>query len=172
MKYAKLTEGILEFAPQNKGAIINYNTNAELMKADGYKLFVEVEKPVTNRIYHIGYEETLNKIQEVIIYDETQEEADQREAQQERERIGNLQCTKRVFILMLEQLGLDYFEQIEPAINANRQAKLEWELCVELQRKNPLLDQLALPFGVTSEQLDNLFKFANGEITQQEFLGE
>ena len=72
---------------------------------------------------------------------------------------------------MLEQLGLDYFEQIEPAINANRQAKLEWELCVELQRKNPLLDQLAGGFGITSKQLDDLFKFANGEITQQEFLG-
>ena len=97
---------------------------------------------------------------------------EEEKAEQERERIGNLQCTKRVFILMLEQLGLDYFEQIEPAINANRQAKLEWELCVELERKNPLLDQLALQFGVTSEQLDNLFKFANGEITQQEFLGE
>lgn len=92
--------------------------------------------------------------------------------EQERERIGNLQCTKRVFVLMLEQLGFDYFEQIEPAINSDRQAKLEWELCIELQRKNPLLDKLASRFGVTSEQLDNLFKFANGEITQEEFLGE
>ena len=89
----------------------------------------------------------------------------------EKERIGNLQCTKRVFILMLEQLGLDYFEQIEPAINANRQAKLEWELCVELQRKNPLLDQLAGGFDITSKQLDDLFRYANGEITQKEFRG-
>lgn len=88
----------------------------------------------------------------------------------ERERIDNLQCTKRVFVLMLEQLGLDYFEQIEPAINANRSAKLEWNLCVELQRKNPLLDQLAGQFEVTSKQLDDLFKYANGEITQKEFL--
>lgn len=88
----------------------------------------------------------------------------------ERERIDNLQCTKRVFVLMLEQLGLDYFEQIEPAINANRDARLEWELCVQLQRKNPLLDQLAASFGVTSKQLDDLFKYANGEITQKEFL--
>ena len=94
------------------------------------------------------------------------------EEEKEKERVGNLQCTKRVFILMLEQLGLDYFEQIEPEINANRQAKLEWELCVELQRKNPLLDQLASKFGITSKQLDDLFKFANGEITQDEFLGE
>ena len=99
------------------------------------------------------------------------EEYKEKKRQEEAERVGNLQCTKRVFVLMLEQLGLDYFEQIEPAINSNRQAKLEWELCVELQRKNPLLDQLAGQFGVTSKQLDDLFKFANGEITQQEFLG-
>lgn len=92
--------------------------------------------------------------------------------EKEKERIGNLQCTKRVFILMLEQLGLNYFEQIEPAINANRQAKLEWELCVELQRKNPLIDELAGGFGITSKQLDDLFKFANGEITEAEFIGE
>ena len=97
---------------------------------------------------------------------------DKEKEDEEKERIGNLQCTKRVFVLMLEQLGLDYFEQIEPEINANRQAKLEWELCVELQRKNPLLDQLASKFGITSKQLDDLFKFANGEITQDEFLGE
>lgn len=170
--YAKLIDNEIEFAPQNKGSIINYNTNIDLMIADGYKLYVEAEKPVTNRKYHIGYKETDNEIQEVIVYDETQQEADEREAAEEKERIGNLQCTKRVFVLMLEQLGLDYFEQIEPAINANRSARLEWELCIQLQRKNPLLDQLAASFGVTSKQLDDLFKYANGEITQQEFLGE
>ncbi len=97
--------------------------------------------------------------------------SEEEKEQEEKERIGNLQCTKRVFVLMLEQLGLDYFEQLEPAINANRQAKLEWGLCVELQRKNPLLDQLAGQFGVTSKQLDDLFKYANGEITEDEFLG-
>lgn len=169
--YAKLINGVLEYAPQNKGAIINYNVNIELMTADGYKLLVEAERPVTNRIYHIEYKETPSELVEVIVYDETQEQADEREQQEEAKRIGNLQCTKRVFVLMLERLGLDYFEQIEPAINANRQAKLEWELCVELERKNPLLDQLAAQFKVTSKQLDDLFKFANGEITQEEFLG-
>lgn len=91
--------------------------------------------------------------------------------QREAQRVANLTCTKRVFVLMLEQLGFDYFEQIEPLIEANRQAKLEWALCVELQRKNPLLDVVAAEIGVTSEQLDNLFKAANGEITQEEFLG-
>lgn len=82
---------------------------------------------------------------------------------QEKERINNLKCTKRVFVLMLEKMGLDYFEQIEPLINNNRQAKLEWELCVELERSNELLDILAKELGVTSRQLDLLFQYANGE---------
>lgn len=93
------------------------------------------------------------------------------EEEKEKERVSHLKCTKRVFVLMLEQLGLDYFEQIEPMINANRQAKLEWELCVELERSNPLLDSIGGELGITSEQLDNLFKYANGEITQEEFRG-
>lgn len=88
----------------------------------------------------------------------------------ERQRILNLKCTKRVFVLMLEQLGFDYFEQIEPLINANRQAKLEWDLCVELERKNPLLNIMGEQLGITPEQIDELFKYANGEITEGEFL--
>jgi len=97
---------------------------------------------------------------------------EQEEEEKERQRVANLTCTKRVFVLMLEQLGFDYFTQIQPLIDANRQAKLEWELCVELQRKNPLLDIVASEIGVTSEQLDKLFKFANDEINQEEFLND
>ena len=97
---------------------------------------------------------------------------EEEQAEKERERISHLKCTKRVFILMLEQLGLDYFEQIEPLINANRQARLEWSLCVELERNNPLLDAIGEELGITHEQLDNLFRYANGEITQNEFRGE
>lgn len=88
----------------------------------------------------------------------------EKKAKEEKERIANLTCTKRVFILLLEELGLDYFEQIEPLINANRQAKLEWELCVELERKNPLLDKIGAELKITPEQLDKLFKYANGEV--------
>ena len=89
----------------------------------------------------------------------------------ERERVSHLKCTKRVFVLMLEQLGIDYFEQVQPKIEANRQARLEWELCVELERSNPLLNLIGGELGITPEQIDNLFKYANGEITENEFLG-
>lgn len=94
---------------------------------------------------------------------------EQEEEEKEAERVSHLKCTKRVFVLMLEQLGLDYFEQIEPLINENRQAKLEWELCVELERNNPLLNVIGGQLGITPTQIDNLFKYANGEITEEEF---
>lgn len=89
---------------------------------------------------------------------------EEEEAQQEAERVSHLKCTKRVLVLILEQLGLDYFEQIEPLINANRQAKLEWELCVELERCNPLLDIMGAELGISPQQIDAIFKYANGEI--------
>lgn len=142
-------------AKNNDLIILAKRTKKELQDALGFMVYTAIEQ--TSETYELYNGEYL-----------TAEEI----AEKEVERIGNLQCTKRVFILMLEQLGLDYFEQIEPAINSNRQAKLEWELCVELQRKNPLIDQLAGGFGITSEQLDKLFQYANGEITQEEFTNE
>ena len=88
-------------------------------------------------------------------------------AREERERIGNLTCTKRVFALMLQEMGISY-TQLKELIATSEQAQLEWDLCVELERKNPLLDVMAGQLGVTSEQLDKLFLYANGEITENE----
>lgn len=96
---------------------------------------------------------------------------EEEEAEKEKARIQNLKCTKRVFVLMLQELGIDYFEKVEPLINADKTAKLEWELCVELLRSNPLLDKFGALLGITSQQIDNLFKYANEEITLEEFKG-
>jgi len=87
---------------------------------------------------------------------------------QEKERIAKLTCTKRVFALMLQELGITY-TMLKQLIATNEQAQLEWDLCVELERKNPLLDVMALQLGITSEQLDGLFMYANGELTIEEF---
>lgn len=89
--------------------------------------------------------------------------------QEERERIAKLSCTKRDFVLMLQEMGVDYFATLKPLIESNPQAQLEWELCERLYRFNPMLDLMASQLGVTSEQLDGLFKYANGEITLGEF---
>lgn len=114
--------------------------------------------------HNLGYiiEETETELQALGYTDEELE-------QQEKERIGNLTCTKRVFALMLQELGVDYVTVLLPLIESNSQAKLEWDLCVELERKNPLLDVMAGQLGITPEQLDGLFKYANGEITLDEF---
>ena len=91
-------------------------------------------------------------------------------AEKERERVKGLKCTKRVFALMLQQMGVDYLTMLKPLIESNPQAQLEWELCVELERGNPLIDVMAEQLGVSSDKLDALFKFANNEITQEEFV--
>lgn len=88
---------------------------------------------------------------------------------QERKHILELTCTKRVFALMLQELGVDYITKLKPLIESNPQAQLEWDLCVELLRANPMLDFMAGKLGVSPEQLDALFLYANGEITKEEF---
>lgn len=84
-RYAKLIEGSVEFAPKNKGSIINYDLDVEAMIADGYKLFIPAEIPITNRMYHYEYVENTDNITEVVVYDETQEEADARELKNAKE---------------------------------------------------------------------------------------
>lgn len=91
-----------------------------------------------------------------------------KQAQKEKERIAKLSCTKRVFALMLQELGITY-TMLKELIATNEQAQLEWDLCVELQRSNPLLDVMAMQLGITAEQLDGLFRYANGEITIEQF---
>lgn len=93
---------------------------------------------------------------------------DEQKELEEKERIRNLTCTKRVFALMLQELGITY-TMLTQLISTNEQAQLEWDLCVELERNNPLLDVMALQLGITSEQLDGLFRYANGEITIEQF---
>ena len=95
-------------------------------------------------------------------------EYEAKQAQKEKERVAKLTCTKRVFALMLQELGISY-TMLKELIATNEQAQLEWDLCVELERSNPLLDVMALQLGITSEQLDGLFRYANGELTIEEF---
>ena len=92
---------------------------------------------------------------------------EQEEQQKEAERISHLKATKRVIALMLQQLGISY-SQLKSLIATNEQAQLEWELCVELERCNPLLDVMGQQLGLTSQQIDQMFKYANGEVESLE----
>ena len=46
---------------------------------------------------------------------------------------------------------------------------MEWDLCVELERSNPLLDILGAQLGLTPTTIDKIFKYANGEIGKEDF---
>lgn len=81
----------------------------------------------------------------------------------EKERISHLKCTKRVLALILQELGIPY-SQLKSLINSNEQAQLEWDLCVELERSNPLIDIIGAELGLTPTDIDNIFRYANGEI--------
>ncbi len=83
-------------------------------------------------------------------------------AKRERERINALKITKREFALALQDFGITY-TALKELIATNENAQLEWDLCVELERSNPLLDSMAAQTNVTPVQLDCIFKKANGE---------
>ena len=90
-------------------------------------------------------------------------------AEQEKARIAKLKCTKRIFALLLQEVGISYLTVLKPLIESNPQAQLEWELCVELERSNSLLDIMAAQLMITPEHLDLIFRYANGEVTEEEF---
>lgn len=93
--------------------------------------------------------------------------SDEEKEQEEKERIANLKLTKRVFALMLQELGITY-AMLKELIATNEQAQLEWDLSVQLERGNPLIDIFGEQLGVTKEQIDILFKVANGEATVED----
>lgn len=95
-------------------------------------------------------------------YFEDDAEYIEKQEQAEKERTGKLTMTKRVFALALQEYGISY-SQLKTLIATNEQAQLEWDLCVELYRNNPLLDLMASQMGITSDQLNDMFKRANGE---------
>lgn len=102
------------------------------------------------------------KIEDGAIVKLTDEEYQAFLEQKEIDRIKSLKLTKRVFALALQQFGITY-TQLKALIATNEQAQLEWDLCVELERSNPLLDVMAAELNITPAQLDYIFRVGNGE---------
>lgn len=130
MKYAKLIdESNVEFAPKNKGAIVNYNMSDKLMRADGYKPLSKAPLPEdTNRMYHLEYSETPEEVIEQVVFDETQEEADERERQEEEDRVNMLTMTALDFLKLLYSLGLTR-QQVRAYLDENPEIDDELTYC-------------------------------------------
>ena len=132
-------------AKNNDLIILAKDTREELEQALGFMVYTGIEETDIDYELYNGQYLTPEQV-----------------AAKEAERIGNLQVTKRVFALGLQQLGITY-SQLKALIATNEQAQLEWDLCVELQRNNPLLDLMAAQLEVSPAMLDYIFQKANGE---------
>lgn len=84
--------------------------------------------------------------------------------QKNKERVAMLKMTPRDFLLACTQkLGIKWAD-LKALMDTNEQVSIELQFCNFVYRGNPLLDKFCSQFGVTPEQLDNLFKAANGEV--------
>lgn len=138
-------------AKNNDLIILASQTREELEQALQFMVYTSIEE--TDIEYQLYDGEYLTK-----------EEIEKKE----KEHIKTLTCTKRVFALMLKELGVSY-GQLKELIASNEDAQLEWDLCIELLRENPMLDIMAGQLGITSQQLDALFLYANGELSKDDF---
>jgi hypothetical protein len=63
--------------------------------------------------------------------------------------------------LKLALLASGQLDQIEAFVaSADKSVQISWEYTTEFQRDNPLLNQMAAAFGMTSDQVDTLFRAA------------
>lgn len=75
----------------------------------------------------------------------------------EKKRVAMLKMTPRDFLLAITQMGVD-FAKIKELMATNPQVEIELNYCNYVYRGNALLDQLCGQFGITTTQLDELFK--------------
>ena len=163
MQYVKLINNTIEYAPKNKGSILNYNKDIELMTQDGYKPFYPIERPETKRGFHVEYDETDDKISEVLVYDETQEQADERIAQAERERISKLSMTKYDFYKLVCKPNDIEYQDLITMVNSNDEVAAAWNLCERIYRGDETLCKYVKQFipSITDDELDRIFLSIN-----------
>ena len=82
---------------------------------------------------------------------------DEQKEQEEKKRVAMLKMTPRDFLLAITGMGVD-FAKIKESMATNPQVEIELNYCNYVYRGNALLDQLCGQFGITTTQLDELFK--------------
>lgn len=121
MRYAKLNNGILEFAPLNYKNILNFNRNVPLMRENGFKKYYEDTAPSYNKDYQrldISFKEDENTITKtyIIVNFRTKSEAEAEHREKEQLRVQELSMSKSDFFDgMIRAFGLDQ-NDLQPAI--------------------------------------------------------
>ena len=74
-----------------------------------------------------------------------------------------LSMTPLDFLKAIEPYGITY-EMIKQLMDSDPLVERELRFCQNVYRKHPMIIQFAEQFGMTSDQLDELFIAANGDI--------
>ena len=154
--YAKLKNKYqLEFAPKYKDGIFNYDLDIENLINDGYKPFIEIEKPITDRKFEINYIENEENISESIIYLETEEEY------QIRKNNENIQLDIDLLNSQINELDLKRIRAVcEPSIKdeTNGETWLEYynAQVLDLRYQINTLKERITPNDITNENLPPL----------------
>lgn len=85
---------------------------------------------------------------------------EEKQKQKRREYLDSLKITKREMALALKDAGISY-SQLKEIISQNDEAQMEWDLCTELYRSNPLLDSMGAIVGITPDKIDEIFIYYN-----------
>ena len=93
----------------------------------------------------------------------TVEEAEQEAQAKEHERVMKLYMTPLDFLKALNKIGITY-ATVKQIMEANPEVEMEMKFCQNVYRGHPMIEQFAEQFGVSNEQLDYIFKKANGEV--------
>ena len=88
---------------------------------------------------------------------------EQKQEQKERERVAMLHMTPLDFLKAIIKMGISY-DTIKGIMEANPEVDMEMKYCQNVYRGHPMVNQFATQFGVSQEQLDYIFKKANGEV--------
>lgn len=83
--------------------------------------------------------------------------------QKRHEYAMGLSMTPLDFLKAIEPYGITY-EMIKQLMDSDPLVERELRFCQNVYRKHPMIIQFAEQFGMTSDQLDELFIAANGDI--------
>lgn len=90
------------------------------------------------------------------------EEQKQREREeQERKRRESYNMTKLDFVKAVKPYGVTY-EAIKVLLSSSPEAQMEWDCCERVYRYNGTLEVMVKQFGMTSQDLDKIFKVEVG----------
>ena len=126
MKYAKLIENNIEYAPKNKGSISNYNLDVELMIADGYKPVVDFTLE-DNQVIE-GWEEKDDMISPIISTIEIVEENIENHVKIARiaELRGKLAETDYITCKLVEAVDDEEFNELKEIYAETITQRREW----------------------------------------------